>query len=192
MCGIAGASFDPGFQIDPLISDIAAQMLLDIEPRGTHATGIAWYRPDGKVRFRKDPIRARKFVKSILPNLNVGSTFIAHTRFATQGSPQNRRNNHPFLCGPIVGIHNGVIQNDEALTHGLDLRRISDTDSEVIFRILERFGPESHSSLEKLRGSFAIAYLVADEGALYIARGNGSWETLYFITSPDGFLFCSC
>lgn len=192
MCGIAGASFDPGFQIDPLISDVAAQMLLDIEHRGTHATGIAWYRPDGKVRFRKDPIRARKFVKSILPKLDVGRTFIAHTRFATQGSPQNRRNNHPFLCGPIVGIHNGVIQNDEALTHRLDLRRTSDTDSEVIFRLLERFGPESHSTLEELRGGFAIAYLVANEDALYIARGNGSWETLYFITSPDGFLFCSC
>jgi asparagine synthetase B (glutamine-hydrolysing) len=192
MCGIAGASFDPGFEVDALISDVAAQMLLDIEHRGTHATGIAWYRPDGRVRFRKDPLRAKKFVRSILPSLDVGPTFIAHTRFATQGSPKDRRNNHPFLCGRIVGIHNGVIDNDEALTARFDLRRTSETDSEVIFRLLERFGAESHSTLEEIRGSFAIAYLVADEGALYIARGNGAWETLYFITSPDGFLFCSC
>lgn len=192
MCGIAGASFDPDFRIDAAIKDIAAHMLMDIEHRGTHATGIAWYRPDQKVRFRKDPIRARKFVKSILPNLDVGPTFIAHTRFATQGSPRERRNNHPFLCHRIVGIHNGVIHNDEALTARFKLRRTSETDSEVIFRLLERFGPESHSTLEEIGGSFAIAYLVADEGALYIARGSGSMETLYFITSPDGFLFCSC
>lgn len=192
MCGIAGASFDPGFEIDALINDIAAHMLLDIEHRGNHATGIAWYRPDQKVRFRKDPLPASKFVKSILPNLDVGPTFIAHTRFATQGSPQNRRNNHPFLCDRIVGIHNGVIHNDEALTNRFKLRRVSDTDSEVIFRLLERFGPESHSTLEELRGSFAIAYMVGDDDALYVARGNGSLETLYFITSADGFLFCSC
>lgn len=192
MCGIAGASLDPDFRIDAAIKDIAAQMLLDIEHRGTHATGIAWYRPDGKVRFRKDPLRARKFVKSILPGLEIGPTFIAHTRFATQGSPRERRNNHPFLCDRIVGIHNGVIHNDEALTAQFKLHRTSETDSEVIFRLLERFGPESHSTLEEIGGSFAIAYLVADEGALYIARGSGSMETLYFITSPDGFLFCSC
>lgn len=192
MCGIAGASFDPAFQMEATINDVAAQMLLDIEHRGTHATGIAWYRPDGRVRFRKDPLRAKKFVKSTLPALDVGSIFIAHTRFATQGSPKERRNNHPFLCNRIVGIHNGVIHNDEALTARYQLHRTSETDSEVIFRLLERYGPESHSTLEELRGSFAIAYLVAGEDALYIARGNGAWETLYFITSPDGFLFCSC
>lgn len=116
MCGIAGASFDPGFQIDAGVNDIAAHMLLDIEHRGTHATGLAWYRPDGKVRFRKDPIRARKFVKSILPNLDVGPTFIAHTRFATQGSPKNipsrnsRRNYNEFL------VENGIGAEPEAIS----------------------------------------------------------------------------
>jgi hypothetical protein len=64
MCGIAGFSLAPGERCHP--TDVARAMLLAIEMRGPHATGVAWCDPhDGQVWVQKDAIPASQFVKSL-------------------------------------------------------------------------------------------------------------------------------
>ena len=43
---------------------------------------------------------------------------LIHVRDYTKGHPSIAANNHPVRHGPVVGIHNGIIVNDDALLEG--------------------------------------------------------------------------
>ena len=92
----------------------------------------------------------------------------------TKGHPTLLANNHPIRHGSVVGIHNGVILNDEAIfeRHGIAHAEAGMTvDSEAIFALMYRSRCE-RSALEELRGSMAAAWI--DERAparLHLARG---------------------
>ncbi len=92
----------------------------------------------------------------------------------TKGHPTVLANNHPIRHGSIVGIHNGIVVNDEELFDHYKIARAEPemtVDSEVIFALMHAMG-SGRRPLEELRGSMATAWI--DErvsGRLFLARG---------------------
>lgn len=159
MCGIAGFSLSTTERCHP--TDVARAMLLAIELRGPHATGVAWCDPhDGRVWIHKDAMAAHDFVKHM--HLAGGRTAILHTRFATKGTPQDNGNNHPIDVGGIVGVHNGQIRNDDELFAALDVERYAEVDSEAAFALLHATQELPQDVLGQLKGTAALAWMQVD------------------------------
>jgi glucosamine 6-phosphate synthetase-like amidotransferase/phosphosugar isomerase protein len=174
VCGIAGYSLSPKSSID---RKLAAQALLaGIAERGADAAGYAYRTAgDGRVRGHKQRSGASALLESIeLPG--DATEALLHVRDYTKGHPTIHANNHPIRHGAVVGIHNGIIFNDEEILdrHGFAREKPEMTvDSEAILALAEH----AHGSarvLEELRGSMACAWL--DErrpDVVFVARGVG-------------------
>lgn len=137
MCGIAGFSLSPT-EGRVNARRLSAALLYGIENRGYDATGAAWFLSDGKVEVQKAALPARTFIKHRLSVPRAAQMAILHTRFGTQGSEKNNLNNHPIRVGPLVGVHNGMISNDDHLFWVMDVEgeRQAQVDSEAIWASL--------------------------------------------------------
>jgi len=112
-----------------------------------------------------------------------GTAGIGHTRWATHGEP-SLDNAHPHQAGPVMVVHNGIIENFRALRE--ELKReghtfASQTDSETIAHLISanlKTGatPQKAVSeaLKRLEGAFAIAVLFENEENLMIGARKGS------------------
>src|SRR4029078_400279 len=84
--------------------------------------------------------------------------------------------NHPIRHGSVVGVHNGIIFNDDEVMdlHGFERAEPEmRVDSKAIFALAEAH-EGAPGALEQLRGSMATSWL--DErrlGTLFLARGGG-------------------
>ena len=190
MCGIAGYCLAPKHYSSVSVADLAGQMLYDIEHRGTHATGCAWINPrSGNRVIRKAPISASQFVPNAGDKLCAGATTaILHTRFATQGSPDNQSNNHPIPRGKIVLTHNGHISNDKELFKQLGVPRVAQVDSEAVAALIAFSKDKPWQALTEVYGTAALAWITAnDPRNLHLARLNSS--PLWIAQSNTGSLF---
>jgi asparagine synthetase B (glutamine-hydrolysing) len=110
----------------------------------------------------------------------------------TKGHPTVEANNHPVRHGQVVGVHNGIILNDEEIfeQHAIQRHEPSMTvDTEAIFALVKRLGPWGET-FEQLRGSMATAWVDERErGAVYLARGVG--RPLWTGESRQGIFFAS-
>lgn len=171
MCGIAAFSVPDGANVNA--RELAHSLLTQIENRGTHASGFAWYGADGSSGFYKQPKPGSQLSLGELPR--DAKTVILHTRYATQGSKYDNRNNHPVLSteNNIALVHNGVISNDYNLRGPLGItQEHGEVDSLVIPSIIEQHGV---AGLSRLGGYAAIAWLDNREnGELHIARLKSS------------------
>ena len=119
MCGIAGYSLSPE---SPVARTLAAQALLaGISERGADAVGYA-YRTGGKAI---GVTKLRGGASALLDEIAVpagAEQALIHVRDYTKGHPEISANNHPIRHGNVVGIHNGLIENDDALLerHGIE------------------------------------------------------------------------
>ncbi len=104
------------------------------------------------------------------------SQLLVHVRDYTKGHPSIPANNHPVRHGPVVGIHNGIILNDDELLSGHDCARMEErmtVDSEAIFA-LAAHSRNRACALEELHGSMAAAWFDEREpDVLFAARGVG-------------------
>src|SRR3954462_14754025 len=143
MCGIVGAVSTRN------IVPVLVQGLQRMEYRGYDSCGVAVY-ADGLKRARSTD-RVAKLLTQIEDEHLEGMTGIAHTRWATHGAPVVH-NAHPhFSYGPGEGpdsarpprvalVHNGIIENQEALRASLQGRGYvfaSQTDTEVIAHLID-------------------------------------------------------
>jgi glucosamine 6-phosphate synthetase-like amidotransferase/phosphosugar isomerase protein len=172
VCGIAGYSVSSGSTID---RRLAAQALLaGIAERGADAVGYAWRDRHAAVHVHKQ----RGGAAGLLDRIEIAddaTEAIVHVRDYTKGRPSIEANNHPIRHGAVVGVHNGIIANDEEIFAEFGFRHAEPgmtVDSEAIFALVD--WDRSPRVLERLRGTMATAWL--DErrpGELRVARGVG-------------------
>lgn len=153
-----------------------------LEYRGYDSAGICV--DDGKnlrVIKQKGPIK--NLEEKIGAEGLKGSMGIAHTRWATHGEP-NEINAHPHCdcSGKIAVVHNGIIENFEALKIMLQAeghKITSQTDSEIVAHLIEKFYTENNSndlekalieSLKLLEGTFGLAVMAAEDNKIIVAR----------------------
>lgn len=200
MCGIGGYSLARGDACRINRAALTRSLLTTLETRGRDAAGVAWRDArGGAVWVHKDRLNGRRFADDLDPASRYAGACIVHTRWATKGDPGDDVNNHPIDVGGVVGVHNGVITNDDEIFGLVGGKRHGEVDSEAAFALLAR-GPAVLGEADPaelvglLRGTVALAWLVPDEDrpSLYLARGAGSplhvgWTeggTLIFASTP--------
>ncbi len=185
MCGIVG--YAGGGKAAEIIYD----GLTRLEYRGYDSAGIAVMSEDG-VKIVKKQGR----VNVLAPYMDglYGSVGIGHTRWATHGKPSDV-NAHPHSAGRFTIVHNGIIENYAELKRELvscGEEFLSETDSEVIVRLLRRnfFGnfPAALSrTLSMLEGSYAL--MVICDGAEGFAAAK--MKSPLIVGYGDGENFCA-
>ena len=170
-----------------------------LEYRGYDSSGIALI--DEGLRVFKKQGKVKDLVKDIGETQLRGTIGIGHTRWATHGIP-NDVNSHPHVSenGKISIIHNGIIENYQAIKTDLELRGYtfkSDTDTEVVVCLIEdiqknsqlQIGDAVRVALSKIEGAYALVVLSEDQPDRLIAARKGSPMVLglgegeYFVAS---------
>ncbi|WP_277586703.1 glutamine--fructose-6-phosphate transaminase (isomerizing) [Psychrobacillus antarcticus] len=175
MCGIVGYIGE----IDA--KEILLKGLEKLEYRGYDSAGIAVINEDGVMVFKeKGRIADLRGVVDTEVGANVG---IGHTRWATHGVP-NQENAHPHQSTTkrFTLVHNGVIENYHLMKKAYlsEVEMTSETDTEVIVQLIERFSKDGLSTVDALRktlhlihGSYALALLDnEDEDTIYVAKNK--------------------
>src|SRR5256714_4268015 len=191
MCGIVG--YVGRAQAAPILLD----GLRRLEYRGYDSAGVAIVNGD-HVETRKCAGRIASLVKLISKEPAEGSYGISHTRWATHGKVTDE-NAHPHFdaSGKIALVHNGVIENYQALKEQLvqdgDANFRSDTDTEVLAHLIgniyqrldgknRQSGSDSkarlvnatRSALKQVIGTYGIAVVHADIPNFIVGARRGS------------------
>jgi glucosamine 6-phosphate synthetase-like amidotransferase/phosphosugar isomerase protein len=189
MCGIAGYSLSPETTLDRTVA--ARALLGGIAERGADAVGYAYRTTTRDVALHKQRSGASAIVDRIVVPPDT-SQLLVHVRDYTKGHPSLDANNHPIRHGTVVGVHNGIIVNDDDLFGRHAIARAEPgmtVDSEIIFALAARSRGKTARALEQLVGSMATAWLDEARPELVVARGMG--RPLWVGTSADAFFFAS-
>ena len=177
MCGIVG-------YIGPKnATPIIMNGLKKLEYRGYDSAGIAVLE-NGGIEVRRDAGKLERLSQLVQDSPIKGKLGIGHTRWATHGEP-NTRNAHPHLgmTGDVVVVHNGIVENfttlrEELISEGAVFQ--SETDSEVIVLLIERFLAENDltSAVQKalglLKGAHGVVVMSKNEPDKIIAARIGN------------------
>jgi glucosamine 6-phosphate synthetase-like amidotransferase/phosphosugar isomerase protein len=189
MCGIAGYSLSRDSRLDRTVA--ARALLAGIAERGADAVGYAYRTNAADVTLHKQ----RSGASALLDRIRVPadtSQLLVHVRDYTKGHPSLAANNHPIRHGTVVGIHNGIIVNDDELFARNRIARADarmTVDSEIIFALAARSRGRTARALEQLVGSMATAWLDEARPELIAARGMG--RPLWIGTTHGSFFFAS-
>ena len=185
MCGIVG--YIGSKQAQPIL----LEGLSRLEYRGYDSAGIAVLAA-GQIRLSKAKGRLQNLIDRVADAPLPGCIGIGHTRWATHGEPSDI-NAHPHtdMKNGIAVVHNGIIENHEALRRMLQAKGctfVSQTDTEVIAHLLSILHHGDmvetlYRAQAMLEGSYALAVLSADtpdtlycmrkDSPLVVGMGNG-------------------
>jgi glucosamine--fructose-6-phosphate aminotransferase (isomerizing) len=161
--------------------------LKHLEYRGYDSAGLA-LQVSGRIEVIKQAGHLNKLAEAVAEhngNLSRVRAGVGHTRWATHGRP-NKANAHPQVGngGTVAVVHNGIIENFAELKEELEGRGVafeSETDTEVIAHLLAEGMEEGDSlrealakALRRLRGSFAVAAVDANESEKVVAARHQS------------------
>ena len=181
MCGIVGAVAKTNI-VDTLIEGLRR-----LEYRGYDSCGFAVI----DSQQGSHPIRRARTTDRVADLAKQAQDFcgqvgIAHTRWATHGRPDTH-NAHPHISnGQIAVVHNGIIENYEALRNQLKISGYvfeSETDTEVIAHLVhQEFIKLDKPDLKiavtqatkQLKGAYAIAVIAQAEPHLMVGARAGS------------------
>ena len=170
----------------PRLLRIAAQTQL----RGHHAFGLAWLDAQGddpRTFKRQGPATADL---GDLDRCRGALVVIGHCRWATNGAPEDNRNNHPHLAGRGWLVHNGVVLNYASLLRRVRFVPQRECDSEVLGLLMARFsgalGLRAARAAELAEGRLAVHGLWVNPARLLIVR-NGN--PLCFGETAGGYYF---
>jgi len=176
MCGIVG--YVGKQKAVPILMD----GLKRLEYRGYDSAGIAvlenqgllFEKAAGKISVLESMLNGKKFE---------ATTGIAHTRWATHGEPTNQ-NAHPHIdCkGEIAVVHNGIIENFDALKEVLARKGhkfTTQTDTEVLAHLIEEYFEgdlveATRTALSLVEGTYGIAVLSKNNPNQIVVARHGS------------------
>jgi glucosamine--fructose-6-phosphate aminotransferase (isomerizing) len=178
MCGIVG--YVGARDATPIILN----GLKRLEYRGYDSAGLAVVEGD-QIVIRRDAGKLERLEKIIEQEPVSGQIGIGHTRWATHGEP-SAKNAHPHMgaSGRVVVVHNGIVENylnlrDELGSEGVKFN--SETDTEIIVHLVERYLAMDHDlaeaarrSIAHLRGAHGIVLLSLDEPDKIVAARVGN------------------
>ncbi|WP_338583954.1 glutamine--fructose-6-phosphate transaminase (isomerizing) [Pseudomonas sp. MAG733B] len=177
MCGIVGAVAERN------ITAILVEGLKRLEYRGYDSAGVAVYTNDEKLERLRRPGKVSELEQALAEEALAGRLGIAHTRWATHGAPCER-NAHPHFSGDLAVVHNGIIENHEALREQLKALGYvftSDTDTEVIAHLLNHKLKDLRdltvalkATVKELHGAYGLAVISAQQPDRLVAARSGS------------------
>jgi glucosamine 6-phosphate synthetase-like amidotransferase/phosphosugar isomerase protein len=205
MCAIFGIGFMNGHRVHNLSK---MRLVLDIlfkrsQVRGRMASGLVFATPR-KLDVLKHGVSAEKLIDTKVYHekceeyLSENSrllSIIGHTRQPTKGTYLDNKNNHPIIANRVVGVHNGIISNDDDIFDnfskfaGKEWTRSGQVDSEIIFRLVDYYSTicrlEMNDSImracRQLKGGYACALVSGlDQYSIWIFRNTGPIEMVYF------------
>ncbi len=176
MCGIIGI----------IAKETVAPGLIEglrrLEYRGYDSAGIATL-VAGRIERRRAEGKLANLARRLDLEPVQGVIGIGHTRWATHGQP-TEVNAHPIATERVAVVHNGIIENFQALRRELTAlghHFQTDTDTEAVAILVSHFLDEGLSpqdavakALPRLEGAFALAFLFAGEHDLLIGARRGS------------------
>ncbi|MCG7653717.1 glutamine--fructose-6-phosphate transaminase (isomerizing) [Alteromonas sp. Cnat2-8] len=129
MCGIVGAVAERN------VVEILLEGLKRLEYRGYDSAGVALLQGDGTLTRIRRTGKVQELADAVAEGEALGTTGIAHTRWATHGGV-TEANAHPhFSTERVAVVHNGIIENYVNLKAQLKEQGYtftSDTDTETI------------------------------------------------------------
>jgi glucosamine--fructose-6-phosphate aminotransferase (isomerizing) len=175
MCGIigiiAGTAVAPGL----------IEGLRRLEYRGYDSAGIATL-VDDHIECRRAAGKLDNLANRIKLEPVQGVIGIGHTRWATHGLPIEK-NAHPIATERVAVVHNGIIENYQALRQELTelgYRFRTDTDTEAVAILASHYLAQGLQpaaavgrTLPRLEGAFALVFLFAGEHDLLICARRG-------------------
>ena len=175
MCGIVGAVAQRN------VVPILLEGLRRLEYRGYDSAGLVTV--NGGLKRVRSVGRVAALTEECAAQHAHGHLGIAHTRWATHGAP-SQANAHPHVSGGLAVVHNGIIENHEALRTrltGLGFAFTSETDTEVIVHLIELHFRQSRDLLAatrlavaELAGAYAIGVVSEDSPNQLICARKGS------------------
>ncbi|MFQ6575320.1 glutamine--fructose-6-phosphate transaminase (isomerizing) [Pseudomonas sp. UM16] len=178
MCGIVGAVAERN------ITTILIEGLKRLEYRGYDSAGLAVYTQQGTLERRRRIGKVSELEAAVAAEPLTGQLGIAHTRWATHGAP-TEGNAHPHFSGhELAVVHNGIIENHEALREQLkSLGYVfsSETDTEVIVHLLHHtlksvpdLADALKAAVKQLHGAYGLAVISAHQPDRLLAARSGS------------------
>lgn len=177
MCGIVGAVSKKN------VVSVLMDGLKNLEYRGYDSAGIVIidehqqferHRTVGKVNVLQSLLEKKPLI---------GTTGLAHTRWATHGKP-SELNAHPHTAGVIAVVHNGIIENYQSIRselHNAGCILTSETDTELIAHLMNQHilaGFDLLTAARKLtsqlEGAFAVGLIHCQEPGRMLALRRGS------------------
>ena len=175
MCGIVGAVAQRN------VVPILLEGLRRLEYRGYDSAGLVIVN-NGLQRVRSVG-RVASLTADCAAQQVHGHLGIAHTRWATHGAP-SEANAHPHVSGKLAVVHNGIIENHEALRNRLKAEGFvftSETDTEVIVHLIELHFRQTQdllaatrAAVAELEGAYAIGVVSEDSPSRLICARRGS------------------
>jgi glucosamine--fructose-6-phosphate aminotransferase (isomerizing) len=178
MCGIVGAIAERN------VVPILLEGLRRLEYRGYDSAGVAIFTNKKVFERVRSTGKVKNLVEALQANPLKGNLGVAHTRWATHGTP-TENNAHPHMSNnEIVLVHNGIIENylklrDELMQQGYEFT--TETDTEVIAHLIHKHFAQKHDILQatqaavkQLTGAFALAIIAKSDPARIIASRKGS------------------
>jgi glucosamine--fructose-6-phosphate aminotransferase (isomerizing) len=179
VCGIIGITGRDG------VSKLLIEGLKTLEYRGYDSAGLAVQDGGGQLVVVRRAGKLSELEAAVNEAEPFGVTGLGHTRWATHGPPV-QHNSHPMVDaeGRIAVVHNGIIENHEALraelvAAGTEFR--SETDTEIFAHMVSAAVKGGLSltiavrqCAQRLQGSYALAVVSADEPDTIVVVRNQS------------------
>ena len=215
MCGIFGLALSSAYGEKNDLKDInriANNLFSYSQTRGSEAAGIA-INNSISINILRKAISPKKFIASDeykklliesfqefnskkLTREKINFSLIGHSRLVTNGNQTENSNNQPVFANGIVGVHNGIITNEEELLNkNKDIKKESQLDSELLLKLINKKNIQDKNIFlsmdnifREIEGSASVAFFHEDNRNLVLSTNTGS---LFYCYSKEIFIFAS-